>query len=251
MTHRSPNPETDSSCARAALALAYRCAADVRRDRLADFPRGILARTREPPLPGDEVDVRILLEREKVTASALGVVRWVTQFAEESMVALEIWGIEHRDDVKLDLMLGIRSAGPAESEQRAARPRAAAQALTVTMLEPDPVLGQVIANALQRFAKEKEGFGELQLETVADAPSFVAAVAAHRPGLAVIDCDALPGGADPLVAAIRSLEQSKRVPLILLSDARAPRLEDPSAVTMQKPVGMKAFLHTADLLLRS
>ncbi len=249
MSNSSSEPEQTPGSSVSTLLLTYACADDVRRDRLRDLPRGLLARTSDPLAPGDAVQVRIAVEREKATVSASAVVRWVTPLAKGSIVGMDLKGAEHRDDVKLDLLLGIRGARD-DDERLAVGSGSDLPALTVALLQPNRVLRQVIANALERFARDKEG-GRLRIDAVGDGPSFVTAVAAHRPDLAVIDCDGVAGCADPLMHAVRLRESSQHVPVILLSGARSPRLDDRYTVTMQKPVAMKAFLDTADLLLAS
>jgi hypothetical protein len=75
-------------------------------------------------------------------------------------------------------------------------------------------------------------------------------MADRRRNLAIADCDGIASAADPLVDAIRSHAEWARLPVILLSRSRSARLEDRYTVTMQKPVAMKALLHTTGLLLR-
>ncbi len=233
---------------RAAIELAYDCAKDVRRDRLHDAPRGLIARSAASLRVGAGVDVRIEIARERVRVSARGIVRWATPLAHGSLVGLDLEGVDHRDAVKLDLLLGIRVAGTL-TEPLAVDAPAEVPVFSVAMLQSNGVFRQVLQNALERFAREKAAGKGLRLEAVADVPSFVASVSARRPDLAIIDCDGFPTATDPIVDAVRSSERTRRMPVILLSSKRLPRLEDPYTLTMRKPVAMKAFLHTADLLL--
>lgn len=249
MEDRSPDSGGQQAAApRPVIDVAYACAEDARRDRLPDAPRGLIARSPSPLLAGDTVDVRIEVARERAHVAARGLVRWATPLVRGSLVGLELQGVEHRDAVKLDLLLGIRVAGTVAETAAVAAP--AAPPLSVAMLQPNGVLRQVLQHALERLAKEKVGGAALRLEAVADVPSFIASVSARRPDLAIIDCDGIETPADPIVDAVRSNEPTRRTPLILLSSGEAPEREDPYTVTMQKPVGMKVFLHAADLLLR-
>lgn len=240
-------PQPPPSEHRATIELTYARADDVRRDRLRDVPRGLMARCPAPLHPGDAALVRIDVTRERASASALGVVRWATPLARGSLVGLEIEGVTHRDTVKLDLLLGIRIAG--SLDDLAAGEPIEGPPISVTMLQPNGVLRQVIQSALERFASEKAGGAALRLEAAQDVPTFVAAVSARRPDLAIIDCDGIADEADPIVDAVRSHEPSRRTPVILLSSERSPRVEDRYTVTMRKPLAMKAFLTTAGLLL--
>ncbi len=245
MDEKARNGSPDART-RVALLLRYACTADARRDRLRDVPRGIVARTSVPVRAGDPVDVRIEVAAGAASVSARGEVAWARPLASETIAGLSLVGDSHRDEVKLDLLLGVRTIGAGDT---APYPTADAHVLYVVMLEPDPVLRQALVTAIERFAHEKSCAG-LRLETTSDASSFVAVAEARRPDLAIIDCDGIDEGVEPLVGAIRPHAESERVPVIILSEERFPNLEDRCTVTMRKPVWMKALLHTADLLLR-
>jgi CheY-like chemotaxis protein len=238
-------PGGPAGAKRGPLALTYAAAADVRRDRLPDVRRGVIARVPERLAEGDEVTVALRFEREGLTVAAIGRVRWATPLARACLVGLELAGATHRDDVQLDLLFGLRAAGGGAAGSRAAAPE---RALPIALLQPSAVLGGVVACALRRFARE-QGW-DLRLEVTRDGAALLAALSARPPRLVVVDCDRAGGGVDPLLDAIRAHGERARLPVVLLSAVRSPRLEDPRAVTLGKPVAMKALVHTVDLLLR-
>jgi DNA-binding response OmpR family regulator len=110
------------------------------------------------------------------------------------------------------------------------------------------VLREVLASALARYARDA-GW-DLHLDAVATTNAFMQALSRRRRDLAVVDSDALGPAADALVEGVRSHAQWARLPVILLSHTGPARAEDRCTVTMQKPVAMKALLHTTGLLLR-
>jgi hypothetical protein len=236
----------------ALITLRYASAAHARRDRLPDVARGLIARTRLAVREGEVCPARIELERENVTIELRARVRWATPLATGALVGIELEGASRREDVQLDLLLGIRTAasaadpasGPPSRVTAAPLPR-----LSVAMLEPSRVLREVLTSALVRFARDGNGW-DLQLDAMPTVDAFLAAMAERRRNLAIADCDEIASAADPLVDAIRSHAEWARLPVILLSRSRSARLEDRYTVTMQKPVAMKALLHTTGLLLR-
>jgi hypothetical protein len=244
----------DESTRDAAIVLRYPSAVEARRDRLPDVPRGVIARTRVAVREGEERPVRIELEREKVILEVRGRVRWATPLATGALAGLELAAPARREEVQLDLLLGIRTAsrpldpahlfGNGAGVTPSALPR-----LSVAMLEPNRVLREVLASALVRFARDGNGW-DLQLEAVATLDAFLHAMTERRRNLAVVDCDQMPSAADPLVDAVRSHAEWARLPMVLLSSSRSARLEDRYTVTMQKPVTMKSLLHTTGILLR-
>ena len=233
---------------RASIELTYDRADDMRRDRLPDATRGIIARSTCRLHDGDAVNVRIEIARQRVTVSALGVVRWATPLARGSLAGLDLEGVGHRDDVKLDLLFGIRQAG--SPEEATARAPTGAPPLSVAMLQPNGVLRQVLQGALARYARESGG-AALRIDAVDDLPSFLASISSRQPDLAIIDCDGVEEQADPIVDHVRSSEPTRRTPVILLSSVRSPRVKDRYTATVRKPVAMKAFLKTTGLLLQS
>ncbi len=232
---------------RVGLVLRYARVADVRRDRLSEFPRGIMARTDVPISAGDAVDVRIEIQEGPSSVSARGDVEWATPLARGTVAGVSLSGESRRDDVKLDLLLGLRTMSATPD---VARPATGGEEFRVTLLQPNPMLKDVIESALERFAREKSR-GTPHVETTTDARSFIAAVAARNPDLAIIDCDGIAGATEPLLGAVRSGAGSGRVPVIILSDERSPRLHDRWTVTIRKPVWMRGLLDTVDLLLRA
>ncbi len=234
------------------ITLRYASAAHARRDRLPDVSRGIIARTRFAIREGEVCRARIELERENVAVEVRARVRWATPLASGTLVGIELEGASRREDVQLDLLLGIRTASRAAEPASGLSSRVAPAPLpqlSVAMLEPSRVLREVLASALVRFAREGNGW-DLQLDAVPTVDAFLAAMADRRRNLAIADCDGIASAADPLVDAIRSHSEWARLPVVLLSRSRSARLEDRYTVTMQKPVAMKALLHTTGLLLR-
>jgi hypothetical protein len=233
------------------ITLRYASAVEARRDRLPDVARGVIARVRTGIVEGQLVPVRIELAREKVALDVRARVRWATPLATCTLAGLELEGPSRREDVQLDLLLGIRSASRPRELAGAALPRvtAALPRLSVAMLEPNRVLREVLSSALVRFARDGNGW-DLRLDAVETMEAFVAALAERRRDLAVVDCDRVASTVDPVVDAIRSHVEWTRLPVILLSRTRLARLEDRYTVSMQKPVAMKALLQTTGLLLR-
>ncbi len=231
---------------RVGLVLRYARAADVRHDRLSEFPRGIMARTDVAVSAGDAIDVRIEIQEGPASVSAHGEVAWTTPLAKGTVAGVSLSGESRRDDVKLDLLLGLRTLGANPDTPRRVPDR---EELRVMLLQPNSMLKNVIESALERFAREKSR-GTIRVETTTDATSFIAAVAARNPDLAIIDCDGIAGAAEPLLGAVRS-GRSGRVPVIILSDERSPRLQDRWTVTIRKPVWMRGLIDTVDLLLRA
>jgi hypothetical protein len=235
------------------ITLRYGSASDARRDRLPDVARGVLARTRVPVHEGAVVPVRVMLEREKVWLDLRAKVRWTTPLAAGALVGLELQGPTHREEVQIDLLLGVRTASPGPDLSPAvAFPHLAAPALprlSVSMLQPSRVLREILSSALVRLARDGNGW-DLQLDAVGTVDAFLASMAEQRRNLALVDCDGIDTAADALVDAIRSHAEYARLPLVLLSRTRSARLEDRYTVTMQKPVAMKTLLHTTGILLR-
>jgi len=235
------------------IELKYGSAAEVARDRLPQIPHGLLARTRGPVRVGDSVEVAIETQRECLRVCARGEVRWVTSLASSSLVGLALEGLTADDRLQLDRMLGTPSflGGAAAPALTPAIPFAAAPILSVAMLQPSAVLRQILTTALQTVTgKLGEGW-TLKLEACATPDGFLASMASRRRQLAVVDCDAVRGAEEPLIDAIRSHEGYERLPIVLLSGHRTARLEDRFAVTMQKPLTVKSFLHVTQLLLRA
>jgi hypothetical protein len=176
----------------------------------------------------------------------------VTPLASSSLVGLALSGTTSADGERLDLLLGAPPAlGAAAPALTPAIPFAATPFLSVAMLQPNVVLRQILATALERLATRLGETWALKLDACATPDGFLASMATRRRQLAVVDCDAVRGAVVPLHDAIRSHEGYERLPLVLLSSHRTARLEDPWAVTMQKPLTVKSFLHTTELLLRA
>jgi hypothetical protein len=236
-----------------AITLRYESAADARRDRLPDVARGIIARTRVAVRDGEVRPLRVELARERVTLDLRARVRWSTPLARGALVGLELEGPTRREEVQIDLLLGIRSASHRlDAAAAAALPHLAPATLprlSVAMLEPSRVLREVLASALVRLARDGNGW-DLQLDAVGTVEAFVPAMAERRRNLAVVDCDGIGAAADPLIDGVRSHAEYARLPIVLLSRTRSARLEDRYTVTMQKPVAMKTLLHTTAILLR-
>jgi hypothetical protein len=243
----------DASAGDAVITLRYRSAADARRDRLPDVTRGVIARTRVPVREGEVVPVRVELERERVSLDLRARVRWATPLAAGALTGLELEGRTGRDEVQIDLLLGVRTASSWTDPARdAGLPHLAPPALprlSVSMLQPSRVLREVLSSALVRLARDGNGW-DLQLDAVSSVDAFLASMAERRRNLALVDCDGIESAADPLVDAVRSHADYARLPLVLLSRTRSARLEDRYTVTIQKPVAMKTLLYTTGILLR-
>jgi hypothetical protein len=250
----------EPSSRRRELVLRYASVADARRDRLPDRVRGLIARAKERFAEAEQVAVRIELEREGVMLEALGRVRWVTPLASGSLLGLELEGATQREQAQLDLLVGLRGSPgsiPALTPLPGALtpvPSLAAALgvppLCVAMLQPNKVLREVLAGTLVRLATQLSG-RQLHLDTASDPAGFLDALSARKRDLAIVDCDGIGTAADALIDRIRKDPAHARVPLVLLSRDRAARAEDPYTVSMQKPIAMKALLHTTGILLRA
>ncbi|BDG06256.1 PilZ domain-containing protein [Anaeromyxobacter oryzae] len=260
-------PEILVGCA-PGIGLKYASATDVRRDRLADERHGVLVRTKLRLAVGDRTPVTIELEKERIAIQATGEIRWVTPLVNGALAGIALVPASHRDGVQLDLVFGVRSAGPAPERavpppapiaaaaaaalapgavQRQAVPEAVPP-LSVAMLQPNPVLRQALVAALGRFGREK-GPWDVSVQATAEPDAFIEALSAEPRGLAIIDCDPLGAAVDPLVAAIRSHRAWERLPLILLSSDGRSRLEDGYAVFVRKPFEVKSFVNLAGILV--
>jgi hypothetical protein len=233
------------------IVLRYASASEARRDRLPEVARGIIARTRVPVREGEVRPLRIELGLEKVALDILARVRWATPLASGALAGLELEGPSRREEVQIDLLLGIRStarhaegAGSSLAVAPPVLPR-----LAVAMLQPSRVLREVLTSALVRFAREGNGW-DLQLDAVASVDAFLEIMGARRRNLAIVDCDGIASAVDPLVDAVRSHADWAKLPLVLLSRSRVARVEDRYTVTVQKPIAMKSLLHTTRILLR-
>ncbi len=246
---------TATSCAvlsPTTIQLVYASAAEVGRDRLPQLPRGLLARTQSRVHVGDTVEVAIQTQRESLRVRARGEVRWVTALARSSLVGMALDGLTPEDVAQLDQLLCAPAAGALSAPALTpVIPYAAAPVLAVAMLQPNPVLRQVLASTLEKLAGKLGERWVLKLEACSTPDCFLAAMASRQRQLAVVDCDAVCGAEEALIDAIRSHEMYRKLPIVLLSKSRTARLEDPYAVTMQKPLTVKSFLHTTELLLRA
>jgi hypothetical protein len=237
--------------------LTYASAAMIGRDRLPQLPRGLLARTTAPVSVGDAVTVSIEARLEAMTIRARGEVRWVTSLATGKLVGLSLEGESDDDRHNLEHVLDAPAGGGAAMTP-ALTPALApvlrfsqAPVLSVAMLQPNPVLRHILGGALAKVTARLGERWTLKLEGCATADAFLASMASRQRQLAIIDCDAFAGTVDALIDAIRSHEYYQRLPIVLLSGDRPARLEDRFAVTLQKPLTVKSFLHTTELLLRS
>lgn len=235
------------------IELDYDTAEEVGRDRLPDLPRALLARTQLLVRVGETVDVVIRTRREELLVHARGRIAWVTRLARSSLVGMTLDGVTPEDGEHLDrLLCSSASIGAKEGPALTpALPFAPAPVLAVAMLQPNAVLRQILGSALEKVAAKLGERWTLKLEACATPDEFLAAMASRRRQLAVVDCDALAGAVEPLIDAIRSHEVYERLPVVLLSGNRTARLEDRFAVTMQKPLTVKSFLHTTELLIRA
>lgn len=237
---------------RTRIELKYRAAAEIARDRLPQLPCGLIARTQAEVAVGDVVDVVIEAKAESITVQAWGEIRWVTRLAASRLVGMALTGATHDDREHLSTFLDSPSSiGPATTPALTPTLRISpAPVLAVAMLQPNVVLRQILAAALEKVPARLGTRWSLKLDACATAESFLSSMSSRPRQLAVIDCDALAGAEDAFVGAIRARAGQERLPLVLLSRHRA-RLEDRFAVTMQKPLTVKSFLHTTELLLRS
>lgn len=237
----------------AVIGLTYRTAAEVGRDRLPQLPNGLLARTQAAVENGELVEVVIEAKAEGITVRACGEVRWMTRLATSRLVGMVLTGATPEDRDHLERFLEAPS-GIAAAMTPTLTPAlrfAPAPVLSVAMLQPNVVLRQILSGALEKVAGKLGERWTLKLDACATAESFLASMASRQRQLAVIDCDAVGGAEEALVDAIRAHDGYARLPLVLLSGLRTARLEDPFAVTMQKPLTVKSFLHTTQLLLRA
>lgn len=235
------------------IALSYRTAAEIGRDRLPQLPLGLLARTQIEVVTGDVVDVLIEAKAESITIRASGEICWMTRLATSRLVGMTLTGATDADRERLITYLDAPS-GLGAAMTPALTPAlgfAHAPVLAVAMLQPNAVLRQILSSALAKVPARLGERWSLKLEASASADGFLASMSSRPRQLAVIDCDALPDAGDALVDAIRSHAGYEKLPLLLLSGRRTARLEDRYAVTMQKPLAVKSFLHTAELLLRA
>jgi hypothetical protein len=120
--------------------------------------------------------------------------------------------------------------------------------ISVAMLQPNPVLREMLSQALARFAREKGGW-TLSIEAVGETEPFLEALAAHRRTLAIIDCDPVGAAVEGLVASIRSHHGWERLPLILLSSVGVARFDDARSVFVKKPIAIKSFVDLASVLV--
>lgn len=236
--------------------LTYASVALIGRDRLPQLPRGLLARTTAPVAVGDAVTVSIEARLEAITIRARGEVHWVTSLATSKLVGLSLVGESDDDRENLEQVLDGAAGGaamtPALTPMLAPVLRfSAAPVLSVAMLQPNPVLRHILGGALAKVTARLGERWTLKLESCTNPDCFLASMASRQRQLAIIDCDAFAGSVDALVDAIRSHEYYQRLPIVLLSGDRPARLEDRFAVTLQKPLTVKSFLHTTELLLRS
>lgn len=238
---------------RVTISLSYRTAAEIGRDRLPQLTSGLLARTQETVEVGDAVDVVIEAKAEAITVRASGEVRWVTRLATSRLVGMVLAGATPEDREHLDRFLDAPSAlgasmTPALTPALRYTP---APVLAVAMLQPNAVLRQILSSALAKVAGNLGEKWSLKVDACATPGGFIASLASRTRQLAVIDCDAVGGAEEALIDGIRSHEGYQKLPLVLLSGLRTARLEDRFAVTMQKPLTVKAFQHTTELLLRA
>lgn len=235
------------------IELRYRTAAEIGRDRLPQLPLGLLARTQAEVATGDVVDVLIEAKADAITIRARGEICWVTRLATSRLVGMTLTGASDADHDRLNTYLDAPS-GMGAAMTPALTPAlgfAHAPVLAVAMLQPNIVLRQILASALAKVPARLGDRWSLKLDASASADGFLSAMSSRPRQLAVIDCDALPDAGDALVGAIRSHAGYEKLPLVLLSGRRAARLEDRYAVTMQKPLAVKSFLHTTELILRA
>lgn len=235
------------------IELRYASASLIGRDRLPQLARGLLARTTVPVAVGDAVQVRIEARLEGVTIHARGEVHWVTSLASSKLVGIALEGESAADREQLDQHLcssGEAGAATAPALTPVLR-YSPAPVLSVAMLQPNPVLRQILGGALEKLVGKLGDRWSLKLESCAKPECFLASMASRQRQLAIVDCDAVPGAEDALVDAIRSHDNYAKLPIVLLSGDRPPKLEDRYAVTMQKPLTVKSFLHVTELLIRA
>jgi hypothetical protein len=235
------------------IELQYQHAGEVGRDRLPQLPHGLLARTGSVLRVGDTVEIAMVTQRESLRVRARGEVRWVTPLATGALAGLALTGLTPEDVERLDQLLGApaRLGAEAAPALTPAIPFAADPVLSVAMLQPNPVLRQILSAALAKLTGALGARWSLKLEACTTPDAFLASMASRHRQLAVVDCDAVRGAEEPLIDAIRSHEGYEKLPLVLLSGSRSARLEDRFAVTLQKPLTVKSFLHTTGLLIRA
>lgn len=240
--------------AMAPIELTYAAAAVLGRDRLPQLPNGLLARTPARVAVGDEVPVTVTLRLEALTIRAVARVAWVTRLATSSLVGMSLTGETEVDRDRIEHLLAAAPAGVGAALTPAmtpALPFSSAPVLSVAMLQPNAVLRHVLSSALAKLAVRLGERWTLRLEACTRPDCFLGSMADRVRHLAVVDCDAVPGAEEALVDAIRSHEVYARLPVVLLSRLRPPKLEDRYAVTLQKPLTVKSFLQTTELLLRA
>lgn len=235
------------------IELTYAAAPVMGRDRLPQLPNGLLARTGAAVSVGDTVNVSIFWKLEGITIRARGVIHWITQLATSKLVGMTLQGETETDRDRIEHVLSVPSGvGAAMSPAMTpSLPFAAVPVLSVAMLQPNRVLRQILAAALEKLTGRLGERWTLKLEACADPDRFLTSLSDRVRHLAVIDCDAVRGAEEPLIDAIRSHDAYAKLPLVLLSSHRPARLEDGRAVTLQKPLTVKSFLHTTELLLRT
>jgi hypothetical protein len=249
----------DAAAARAgisapiALELKYQHAGEVGRDRLPQIPHGLLARVGPGIRVGELLEVGIETQRESLRVRARGEVRWVTPLATGALAGVALAGLTSEDVERLDQLLGspARLGTDPSPALTPAIPFAADPVLAVAMLEPNPVLRQILSGALAKLTGALGARWALKLEACTTPDGFLASMASRHRQLAVVDCDAVRGAEEPLIDAIRSHAGYEKLPIVLLSGSRSARLEDRFAVTLQKPLTVKSFLHTTSLLVRA
>lgn len=238
------------------IELQYASAALIGRDRLPQLTRGLLARTTVPVSKGETVAVRIDAKLEGLSIRARAEVHWVTSLATARLVGLSLEGESAEDGERLDHVLGVPAGAGADGAAMTpaitpALSLPASPIFSVAMLQPNPVLREILAGALEKLAGRLDERWTLRLDNCAKPDCFLASMASRPRQLVIVDCDAVGGAVDALVDAIRSHEGYRRLPIVLLSGDRPARMEDRFAVTMQKPLTVKSFLHTTELLLRA
>lgn len=240
----------DDEATRAGVALRYASAADACRDRLADVGRGLLVRTPLRVAVGERLPVTLALEKERVTIHAVGEVRCATPLMNGALAGLALDPVTHRDGVQLDLLFGIRTAGPAPTRPGSATsagPASGDRPLSVAVLLADPDQRDALGGALSRFERER-GPRSVSAAWTETPRAFFDALSDEPRGLAIVDCDPLGPVAGAIVANIRRHAPWARLPVILLSsDARSP-LEDRRAVFLRKPFEEEAFVALSEIL---
>jgi CheY-like chemotaxis protein len=228
------------------LTLQYKTVEAVRRDRLPDVPRGLIIRTTEQVVAGESASLWLEVAQDGLAIAANATVLWTAPLAAGALVGLEIAGASRGDAQHIEQLLPVQESRPRATPVPA---EAGTRRLSVLVLQPNPVLRQVLAGTLSRFTRARRGRWKLDLEVVADPQAFVVAAADRMRHLGIMDCDGLGLGPDSVVDAVRSHDPTERLPLIVLSETVSARVQDRRTVTMRKPVAMKALMHTTGILL--